>query len=70
MDTDKNGRNCPAGFTITTLHKPSKLALPWRAAGAASDERLALATMKAANERAKIGRTKCLIDLLRFLIWL
>jgi hypothetical protein len=37
------------------------LALPWRAAGAASAEK-PLATMKAANERAKIGRQKWLIE--------
>jgi hypothetical protein len=55
------------GVTIATLHKPSRLALPWRAAGAASDERLALATMKAAKEKAKMGRKKFFIDSLRFL---
>jgi hypothetical protein len=41
-----------------------ELALLWRSAGAASDER-PLAIMKAANERANIARKKCLIDLPR-----
>ena len=72
LDTDKSGHKGPARsgsphckVRITTLHKPSKLALPWRAAGAASDERLALATVKAAKEKAKMGRKKWFIGSLR-----
>jgi hypothetical protein len=47
-------------------HAPQAIKVGGSGAGAASDERLAPATMKAASERAKIGRTKWLIDSLPF----
>ena len=64
LDTDKSGRSCPAGSRSPhpTSHQN------WRFSGALREQHPTkpLATMKAANERAKIGRKKWLIELLRF----